>query len=57
MKDIIAVSPVAEIPIESAAPFDCEASGVRDPRQSKGQNDREARLSNGSSYCEKESCC
>lgn len=56
-KEIIAVPPVAEILIESAAPFDCTSSGVRDPRQTKGRDYAETRLSEDSPCCESEGCC
>ena len=56
-KDIVAVPPVGETPIDSAVPFDCKATGVRDPRETKGRDYRETRLSEGSSPCENEGCC
>ncbi len=56
-KDINAVLPVEEVPIGLAAPFDCEGSGVRDPRETKGRDCRKTRLSEGSSPCEGEGCC
>ncbi|MFQ5591203.1 MAG: methyltransferase domain-containing protein [Phycisphaerae bacterium] len=56
-KDVIAVPPIEETPIDSAGPFDCKASRVRDPRETKGRNYRTTRLSEGSSPCEGDGCC
>ena len=56
-KDINAVLPVEEVPIGLAAPFDCNGSGVRDPRETIGRDYRKTRLSEGSSPCEGEGCC
>lgn len=56
-KDIIAVPPVEEIPIGSATSFHCQGSGIRDPRETKGRDYRETRLSDGPSCCEDEGCC
>ncbi len=56
-KEIIAVPPVEEVPIGSATPFDCKGSGVRDPRQTKGRDYAETRLSDDSPCCEGEGCC
>ncbi len=35
---IIAIEPAEQIPLESAAPFDCHQTAIRDPRETKGQN-------------------
>jgi SAM-dependent methyltransferase len=56
-RDIIAVQPTEEIPLESAGTFDCKSSGVREPRVTKGQDYAETRLSEDSPCCEGEGCC
>lgn len=55
--EILPVPSAVEIPPHTAKPFDCTASTLRDPRQTKGQEYRETRLASGSACCEDGSCC
>lgn len=56
-QDIIGVSPrVAVVPHEAEA-FDCRASMRRDPRQTKGLDFTETRLSDGDACCGSDGCC
>ena len=43
------VPPRVEVPLEQAGEFDCSCDAIRDPRQTKGDGDRESR--DGSSCC------
>ena len=54
--DLIFVDPRVDVPLESAAPFDCARTAPRDPRETKG---REYRLTagEGSSRCDPSSGC
>jgi arsenite methyltransferase len=53
---IVAVPPIREIPLESAAPFNCKTNAIRDPRQTKGE-DYNATTEASSSCCGPEGCC
>jgi len=55
--DIIAVSPLEELSIDSARSFDCKGSVFRDPRQAKGRRYAKTRLSEDSPCSGSEDCC
>lgn len=48
---LIPVQPLIEIPLDQAKPFDCHGSSVRDPRQTKGMEYHETRISEGQAAC------
>src|SRR6185295_6911702 len=50
------VSPLAEIPIEQAAPFDCSRTALRHPKETKGQ-DYTLTTEEASSCCAPDSGC
>lgn len=57
-RDIIAVPPHTEIPLEEAQAFDCQRNDTRHPRETKGQDYRVTETNNGTSCCSpEESCC
>ena len=49
------VSPISEIPVEEAKPFDFQRNALRDPRESKGPKYNASTTSEGA--CNDESCC
>jgi len=49
------VEPREEIPLAEAPPFDCSRSGLRHPRETKGEGYRDTSDSTG--YCEPGDCC
>jgi arsenite methyltransferase len=56
-KDIIAVEPIENIPLENAKEFDCRRTAKRSPRETKGLEYNLTNLS-GAECCEPgESCC
>lgn len=55
-RDMIAVPPYEDIPLEAAQPYDCSRSDTRDPRETKGEGYRTTQTS-GSSDCCGPSCC
>lgn len=56
-RDIVAVPPNADIPLEAAVPFACRRSALRDPRQTKGANYDATRLSDDAPCCDGDACC
>lgn len=50
------IEPLRPVPLEEAAPFDCDAGAQRDPRVTKGLDYREDRLADGEACCEP-GCC
>ncbi len=54
---IIAVPPRKEVPLEGAPRFDCRATAVRSPRQTKGLEYRETRAGEGPVCCDEGGCC
>ncbi|SRR5579883_179007 len=57
-QDIIPILPRTEIPLESAAVFDCSRDQVRHPRETKGMDDRATVSTDASSCCApSEGCC
>ena len=55
--DVIAIPPNREIPSDQAAAFDCRGSTNRHPRQTKGQDYRQTKLSDASACSGNGSCC
>lgn len=56
-RQVVGVSPYVEVPLESAAVFDCRGAAMRDPRQTKGRDYRETRTGDGDSCCSDDGCC
>jgi SAM-dependent methyltransferase len=56
-KDIIAVPPRVEVPIDQARTFDCRGSKLRHPRETKGTEYRETHTSPASVCCDPQSGC
>lgn len=57
-KDIVAVLPRVEAPVDQAQPFDCRGSKLRQPRDTKGTGYRETRASTSSACCDPHrGCC
>lgn len=56
-KDIIAIAPYQEIPLEQAKEFDCKHSSLRNPRDTKGLDYRVTETKDSESCCSTESCC
>jgi len=56
-QDVIGIPPLEEVAIDDAQPFTCQGAAIRDPRQSKGQRFREARLSDEPPCCSDEGGC
>lgn len=55
---ITPVQPRQEVPLDESQPFDCKASAIRDPRQTKGLDYHENRRADSQSCCEPgEGCC
>jgi len=55
---IVPVLPREEVPLESAKPFACRTSGLRHPRETKGEDYRDTLLSDGPSCATSDgSCC
>ncbi len=50
------VEPLDDIPLDQALPFNCATNATRDPRQTKGQDYSETRLTNGDA-CGPDGCC
>ena len=55
--DVLLVPPLNEVPLEQAGPFACTGSTVRHPRQTKGQDYSETRLTEDGPCCDGEGCC
>ena len=53
----VPVEPLEEIPLEEAQPFDCRRSQLRSPRETKGIDYRETRVSNESVCDSSANCC
>ncbi len=56
-RDMIAIAPYTDIPLESATVFDCSRDQIRHPRETKGQEYRITETNNGSACCAPESNC
>ncbi len=54
---MLAVPPLIEVPLETAAQFDCMRSVPRDPRETKGLDYRETRATSGEACDPKSGCC
>jgi SAM-dependent methyltransferase len=48
---IIGVQPLVEVPPDAATPFDCHRSALRHPRQTKGLDYHDTRISDGNPVC------
>ncbi len=55
--DILPISPRDEVPVEQARPFECKATAIRDPRQTKGGDYSETRTNEDGPCCNGEGCC
>lgn len=55
--DVIAVPPRQAVASDAAAPFDCNTPALRDPRQTKGIDYGETRISDSASCCCDDECC
>ncbi|GBC83186.1 Ubiquinone/menaquinone biosynthesis C-methyltransferase UbiE [bacterium HR10] len=56
-RDIIAVPPYEEIPLDQAAPFDCKRTGTRSPRETKGLDYRATMVNDGAAcVCGPDGC-
>jgi len=53
----IPVNPLEEIPLEKAESFDCKRDALRSPRQTKGMDYRETRVSDGGACDTESGCC
>ena len=56
-QDMIPILPYEDIPLETAAVFDCTQNHIRPPRQTKGLDYRETVMNEGSACCEPNSSC
>ena len=56
-KDIIAVRPRADVALEAAATFECRASAIRHPRETKGPAYNETRPNDEGAGCGDATCC
>jgi arsenite methyltransferase len=56
-KDIIAVAPYENIPLEKAKEFSCKSKAIRHPKETKGMDYHLSETNNESACCSPELCC
>jgi ubiquinone/menaquinone biosynthesis C-methylase UbiE len=56
-KDIIAVPPLQEIPLEKAEPYNCKTTANRDPKETKGNKYNKDVLKQNTNCCSPGECC
>ena len=56
-RDMVAVPPIEEVPLDQAAAFDCKRETLRDPRETKGLEYRLTTSPSSNPCCGPDGCC